>query len=88
MKELVIPKDIDNTINIVNITPSTPCLIIAYYADKPVFYIQYCAGDWCAYNTLNQEECIENEFTLIDLIHVIEKKEQKSFTYKVIEFNE
>lgn len=88
MKELVIPKDTDTEVNVANVTPYTPYLIIAYYKDNPAFYIQYCAGEWSSHTRMDLEDPIESEYTLLDLIHAMEKKEQKSFTYKVIEFNE
>lgn len=85
MKDLRIPKDSKEYIDLSIIDPDFKGLIIGYLYDKPIGYIQYNQGLWNYFIDIDYESHSDSYSELIDLIlYLIDSRECTSF--KVLEF--
>lgn len=86
MKELRIPVQSENVIDVSEIDRNFSGLIIGYKDRRMIGYIQYKSGDWRFLSNIDAGDYIDWKSNLLDLITcLIESKECNHF--KIMEFS-
>lgn len=87
MKELRIPVQSDNYVDLSEINRDFSGIIVGYNKDKAVGYIQYSEGVWYFLEGIDWEDGKDNaESSPLDLITYLIKS-KKCDNFKVIEFS-
>lgn len=85
MKELRIPVQSDDYVDLSEINRDFPGLIVGYNNDKAIGYIQHNDGVWYLIEGIDWEDGEEDAESLLDLITYLIKS-KKCNHFKVIEF--
>lgn len=85
MKELRIPVQSDDYVDLSEITMYFSGIIVGYNNNKAVGYIQYSDGAWCFLKGIGWEDEEDSSESLFDLIADLVKS-KKCNNFKVIEF--
>ena len=81
LKNVIIPTNVENSVNISDITDDFEGIVLVFSKDTPIGYILYLDYSWRIWNSIC-DNCQPKEYDhLIELV-----KDNPNYTYKVIEF--
>lgn len=82
MKNIILPKTSENSIDLSRITPNSKGIIIAYKENNIIGYILYYDGEWTFVDNINFENEVESNYNLAELLeHLINKRYTDSFKF-------